>query len=162
MHLTRTTFRMLAGAVTLLAAAGGTTLAASAIDGSTATTTISACRNLYSGQLRVPAAGTACRRYEQPLTWNVQGPKGDPGPAGTPGPKGDPGPAGPQGPQGPQGEPGAGLSAIDALRGLACSADGQSGTIDLSYDGGRHAVLTCVASGGGGGGVAAKTERHCA
>jgi hypothetical protein len=156
MHLTRSMFRVLLGAVTLLVLAGGTTLAASAIDaGSPTTTTISACRNLYSGQLRVPAAGTACRRYEQPLAWNVQGPQGDAGPPGAPGSKGDRGPvgpAGPVGPQGPKGDPGAGLTTIDALRGLACTAGGQSGTIDLSYDSARHAVLMCTASGGGGGG----------
>jgi len=164
MHLTRTMFRVLLGAVTLLVLAGGTTLAASAIDaGLPTTTTISACRNLYGGQLRVPAAGTVCRRYEQPLAWNVQGPQGDAGPPGAPGSKGDRGPVGPAGPvgpqgpagpQGPKGDPGAGLTTIDALRGLACTAGGQSGTIDLSYDGARHAVLTCAASGGGGGGDA--------
>jgi Lamin Tail Domain len=34
---------------------------------------------------------------------------------------------------------------------VACTAAGASGTIEISYDSGRHAVLTCVAAEGGGG-----------
>jgi Collagen triple helix repeat (20 copies) len=44
-----------------------------------------------------------CLPQETQVSWNQQGPKGDPGPQG---PQGDPGPAGAQGPPGPQGDPG--------------------------------------------------------
>lgn len=56
-----------------------------------------------------------CKKNEQLLTWNVQGPKGDKGDVGLAGPvgpmgpqglQGSVGPQGPIGPQGPQGEPG--------------------------------------------------------
>ena len=40
---------------------------------------ISACRNKSTGVLRVPPPGSACKRHEQPLQWNVRGPAGPPG-----------------------------------------------------------------------------------
>lgn len=55
----------------------------------------------------VPNGG--CKKGEQQLTWNQQGPKGDTGlqgPAGAPGPKGDTGAQGPIGIQGPKGDKG--------------------------------------------------------
>jgi Collagen triple helix repeat (20 copies) len=60
-----------------------------------------------SGTLRVvdPAVST-CGKYETPLAWNVQGPRGEAGPQGPQGPTGEIGPQGPQGPQGPMGETG--------------------------------------------------------
>jgi hypothetical protein len=87
------------------------------------------------------------------------GPAGERGPAGAPGPQGAPGPAGPQGatgpagPQGPKGDPGAGIASFDDLAGLACTAGGHAGKIEIAYDAAGHATLTCaVATGGGGGG----------
>jgi hypothetical protein len=84
---------------------------------------IDACYAKSGGALRViDATVEACAKKEAPLTWNVQGPKGEkgdpgetgaqgpqgpPGPQGPAGPQGEPGPEGPAGPQGPQGEPGA-------------------------------------------------------
>ncbi len=96
------------------------------------------------------------------------GPKGDPGPAGAQGergPAGPPGPAGPQGaqgstgtqgptgaqgptgPQGPKGDPGSGLTKLEDLNGLPCTA-GTSGTVSISYDAQRRAIVTCTAPTG--------------
>jgi Collagen triple helix repeat (20 copies) len=60
--------------------------------------------------VRLVSATERCRRNEQRVTWNAQGPAGPAGPAGPQGPSGAQGPAGatgPQGPQGPQGVVGA-------------------------------------------------------
>jgi hypothetical protein len=82
-----------------------------------------------------------------------QGPTGAPGtqgPAGPQGPAGAQGPAGPQGaagPPGPKGDPGPGLVKFEDLNGLPCTAD-TPGTISISYDAQRHAIITCVASNG--------------
>src|SRR5206468_12116452 len=81
------------------------------------------------------------------------GPKGDqgnPGPAGAQGPAGPAGAQGPAGPQGPKGDPGS--ASLDGLQGSACTAGGTAGTVDVTWDASRHAVLTCVAGTGGGGG----------
>ena len=42
---------------------------------------IKACRH-KSGLLLVPSAGKACKRSEQALSWNVQGPAGPAGARG--------------------------------------------------------------------------------
>ena len=82
-----------------------------------------------------------------------QGPTGAPGaqgPAGPQGPAGAQGPAGPQGvpgPPGPKGDPGPGLVKFEDLNGLPCTAD-TPGTISISYDAQRHAIITCAASNG--------------
>ena len=91
---------MTLGAALLALAVGGATagLDAAAVDG-----VIKACRH-KSGILLVPSAGKACKRSEQALSWNVQGPAG---PAGADGKDGAPGPAGPGGAgSGPAGRPG--------------------------------------------------------
>jgi len=51
---------------------------------------INACAKA-SGALRVVAASTDCKANETPLSWNQQGPQGEPGPAGEPGLPGEPG-----------------------------------------------------------------------
>jgi hypothetical protein len=71
--------------------------------------TIYACGQKETGQLRVVSSPDDCRNSEFPVSWNVQGPKGDPGSNGLPGLAG---PTGPQGPAGPQGPPGV-SAAID-------------------------------------------------
>jgi hypothetical protein len=76
----------------------------------------------------------------------AQGPNGAQGSPGPPGAAGAQGPAGPQGPPGPKGDPGAGLVKFEDLNGLPCT-DGTAGTISISYDSSRHAVITCVATG---------------
>src|SRR5262245_53960190 len=101
---------------------GGTILTALGADSASRTTTIRACAKQNDGRLRTIGAAARCKKNEQLLEWNVQGPKGDPGadgaagPAGPPGSSGPPGPGGsvgpagatgPVGPQGPAGQPGA-------------------------------------------------------
>lgn len=46
---------------------------------------IHACVKLAQGQIRVVAAGEACRPSETPVLWNRTGPAGPAGPAGPPG-----------------------------------------------------------------------------
>ena len=136
-------FRIVAALLALVAAcAGGVALAASASipdDGGV----FHACRKVTNGKLRLVANESECRNDEVGLSWDQHGEKGEPGPVG---------PAGPEGPQGPKGDPGAGISAIDQLTGIACTADGNSGTIVIDWDAGNEAVLVCDTSGGGGGG----------
>ena len=76
-----------------------------------------------------------------------QGVAGAQGPAGAPGPAGPQGQTGPQGPPGPKGDPGSGLTKLEDLNGVPCAA-GTPGTISVTYDSARRAVLTCVVSGG--------------
>lgn len=124
---------------------------------------IHGCYTKRGGVLRVidPSAGQFCTSLETPIQWSQKGPKGDAGPVGTAGPKGDkgdPGPAGPAGEDGapgPAGPPGSALSSIDQLSGLACTINGQRGTILVT--GGAPVALMCNAtsSGSGGGGTLA-------
>jgi hypothetical protein len=64
----------------------------------TADTVVNACVATAGGRVRVIDAGAACKRKERPLSWNAQGPAGDPGAPGDTGPKGDPGDPGASGP----------------------------------------------------------------
>jgi lamin tail-like protein len=118
------------------------TLAAAAIpddDG-----TIHACRMLKSGKVRVVADPDSCKRRERKLSWSRRGPRGDSGPAGAAGAQGEPGPAGPAGPHGPKGDPGPGLSSFEGLNGLACTFDGDQGTIQIEYGADGQAEITCA------------------
>jgi hypothetical protein len=76
-----------------------------------------------------------------------QGAAGAQGPAGPQGSAGAQGPAGPQGPPGPKGDPGSGLLTFEDLNGLPCTT-GTPGTISISYDAARRAIITCTASNG--------------
>ena len=84
--------------------------------------TIHGCRNVRTGVLRAIKSQARCRTLEKPLNWNVQGRQGDIGPAG------------PQGPAGVQGPPGPALASFDALAGLACTIEAETGTIAIDYD----------------------------
>jgi len=64
----------------------------------TADTLINACVASAGGRVRVVDAGAACKRKEHPVSWNAQGPAGEPGAPGQPGSKGDPGEPGASGP----------------------------------------------------------------
>jgi hypothetical protein len=77
----------------------------------------------------------------------AQGPAGSQGTVGAQGPPGAQGPAGSPGPPGPKGDSGAGLAKFEDLNNLPCTA-GTPGTISVSYDSARHAIITCVASNG--------------
>jgi Collagen triple helix repeat (20 copies) len=98
----------------------------------------------------------------------ARGPTGPGGPAGPAGPKGDTGESGPTGargadgkqgapgPRGPTGPAGSALSSIDDLNGLACTVNGQPGTIQVTTAattvGSAPVTLACTQTGGGGGG----------
>jgi hypothetical protein len=60
-----------------------------------------------SGLMRALTDDESCRRHEQLLEWNREGPPGPVGAQGVPGPQGPPGADGISGAQGPQGPPGA-------------------------------------------------------
>lgn len=148
---------LLAALVVMLAC--GAALAAHVATARRGSNVINACAKKQGGRLRVVAKPNACRRGEQPLSWNVQGPAGPPGPegpAGPPGPAGEQGrqgeigPAGPTGPAGPQGPPGPPLESIEELNGSACHAPRGLGTLSISYAEDGTAMIVCVVGGGGG------------
>ena len=118
------------------------------------------------GSIRIVGSASDCKKNEQALSWNQQGPAGAAGPtgaagvagpAGPAGAKGDAGPQGPQGdegPQGPKGDDGAdgapGAATLAGLEGSACTrTDGSAGTVHVVQ--GNTIVITCAGSGGGGG-----------
>lgn len=79
----------------------------------------------------------------------LTGATGAVGPTGPSGPAGIAGPAGPTGATGATGDPGPGLASFDQLGGLACAGSSAPGTIQVAYDSGGHATLTCVAAPSG-------------
>lgn len=133
-----------------------------------------ACVQKQGGRLRVVAGAGSCRRGEQPLAWNIQGPQGKRGPSGADGsqgpagasgaqgargatgaagPAGAAGQAGARGPAGPTGPAGPRLGSLDELSGTTCHAPGGSGTLSVSYGASDGvASISCVVGGGGGGG----------
>lgn len=126
--------RMRVAIVSLVAAAaivaGGAAFALGS--GASADAVIHACRHANGGWLRIPAREGACRARERAVSWNVQGPKGDPGPQGEPGPKGDPGP---------------GLTNLGDLDGIPCTPeDGGSGKVELDVAGDDTVLLRCVSA----------------
>ena len=93
-----------------LALAAGAALAAGRAGDRAANGIIHACVKKHGGRVRIVNVVSACRRDEQPLSWNAEGPPGPRGTTGADGPAGPPGPsgvAGPPGPVGPAGPPGA-------------------------------------------------------
>ncbi len=133
--LTGRALRLLLIVGVTLGAAAGAAYAVSAHQVSTST--INACKGPF-GLLRIVNDPSDCRHNESAISWNVQGPKGDPGPAGPAGPKGNTGAQGAKGdtgaqgtkgdtgPQGPMGVPGpigpmgpAGLDGIAGPQGPA-------------------------------------------
>lgn len=86
----RRAIRVVALIGVLLLAGTGIVLAVGGIPGTNGI--ISACFAKLNGQLRVVPEGSSCRPDETALSFNQQGPRGDPGPAGA---KGDSGPRGP-------------------------------------------------------------------
>jgi hypothetical protein len=146
----------------VLALAGGAALAAQTTGHRRHGGVVNACVQRKTGRVRVVAGPNACRRGEQALAWNIQGPAGPPGPTGAagadgpPGPAGAPGPSGPAGPvgpagaRGPTGPAGAQLTTLDELNGSACHAPGGTGTLSISYGASDGvASIVCVVPGGG-------------
>ena len=125
-----------------LAAALAGALAATALTGGIAWAAIPdheglihGCYTKLGGVLRVidTAKGQKCLTHlEAPITWNEQGPRGEPGPVGADGARG---PQGEPGPAGPQGEPGesTGLGDLDELNGVPCQDGDFSGTLEVRY-----------------------------
>lgn len=97
------------GPLAVSALAGAMTFGAIAVSADTDSSEINACVNDRNGLVRVPEDGSACRNGEHELSWQLEGPVGQPGPEGPQGEKGEPGQDGQDGEQGPPGEPG-GLS----------------------------------------------------
>jgi hypothetical protein len=86
---------------------------------------VNACRHSVTGRLRWVSTADACRSSEKPISWNQQGP------AGPPGPKGD---------------PGAGMTKLNDLDGLACTRDdGKAGKVDLEIAADGDVTILCVA-----------------
>jgi hypothetical protein len=84
-------------------------LAGSAAMAAPKSTVIIACYNKETGRARIVNSAAECRRDENAISWNIEGPAGPQGlqgPAGPPGPIGLQGPAGPAGAKGATGAPG--------------------------------------------------------
>ena len=125
MKITR--MRVLGAVAATGALAGAGSAAVVAATGDTTDGVIHACRHPNGGWLRAIAADGSCRQREQTLTWNIQGP---------PGPKGD------------KGDPGEGLTKLDDLEGIACTADGGgTGTVKLDVAGDDTVLIRCVTGG---------------
>jgi len=94
---------------------------------------IKACRH-KSGVLLIPSAGKTCKRSEQAMSWNAQGPAGPAGKDGAPGKDGAAGPPG----------PGGGLTKIESLDGIACTTSGGAqGTVSVETEIDGAIVLSC-------------------
>jgi len=157
----------LVGAGAVVLAAGG---APAALDARGDGDVVNACRT-RSGLLRTPAAGAACKKSEQALSWKVKGVPGAAGPAGSAGPAGPAGPpgaagadgaagaagaqgaqgipglAGSEGPSGPAGSagPAGTIAAISALHGVDCTNAGSEGTVAVQTDAAGAITFTCTA-----------------
>jgi hypothetical protein len=139
------TTRMRAVAAVMAAAGTAAALTGAALalgsDAGTEDAVIHACRHANGGWLRIPAREGACRARERAVSWNVQGPRGEPGPAGPAGPEG------PEGPAGPQGDPGRGLASLGDLQGIPCTPeDGGTGSVELDVAGDDTVLIRCVAA----------------
>jgi type VI secretion system secreted protein Hcp len=118
------------------------------------TSTLRACAQTGDGSLRLVTDGTACKKNETAVSWNVVGPVGPAGTTGAAGRDGRDGLQGPQGvagPQGPAGAAGSGgtASSPDAIQGNftatgqkqgAITGDGPNGAMILI--GLSHAIVS--------------------
>ena len=164
MHLRRR--RLLLLLLALLTLGAGVAVAAQGTAHKRANGVIWACAKKNNGRLRAVAGPGRCKRGEQALSWNVQGPAGPSGPPGPAGPAGATGSAGPQGAAGPPGADGARgatgsrgptgatgpagppLASIDQLNGTPCHAG--AGTLSIAYASDGTATISCSGVGGGG------------
>ena len=161
-RIRRLTVRALTlGVIALALTVGGAT---AGLDATVEDGVIKACRH-KSGVLLIPSAGKTCKRSEQALSWNVQGPAGPAGKDGAPGkdgaagpagpkgdagPRGETGPGGPAGPAGPAGPPGPGgtLTTIESLNGIACTTSAATqGKVSVETEIDGAIVLTCEDGG---------------
>lgn len=154
MHLCRRRLPLLLLAPLVLGA--GVAVAAQGTAQKRANGVIWACAKKANGRLRAVAGPGRCRRGEQALSWNVQGPAGPPGSrgaTGAAGPQGAAGPAGAAGARGPTGATGATgpagppLGSLDQLNGTPCH--GGAGTLSITYGSDGVAAISCAGGGGG-------------
>jgi hypothetical protein len=160
-------------AATVPALAAGVALAAHGSPHKRANGVIYSCVQKANGRLRVVTGPGACRRGEQPLSWNAHGPAGARGPSGPAGDRGPTGPQGSQGAQGAQGTPGAHgatgaagaagakgatgpagpkIGSLDELNGSTCHAPAGTGTLAVTYAADGTASIACKTDGGGSSG----------
>jgi Collagen triple helix repeat (20 copies) len=151
----------IAAVLGLAAVLGAAGLGYALSDRTAATSRIAACAKVPGGELRLVKSPSDCQAGERFVSWNAVGPIGPRGPSGLRGPRGGkgdrgdpgtpgvPGATGATGATGPQGAPGpAGtLASFDVLTGLACTTAAGSGAIQVAYDAGGVATLTCAVSG---------------
>jgi hypothetical protein len=127
----------------LLAAAGAAVFVAAGAalaQGSGETAVIHACKHPSGGWLRQVSGDAQCRRRETAVSWNVQGPKGDPGQDGAPGAQGA------KGDKGDKGDPGTVVSGLKTLDGIPCVAeDSAAGEIEVTIAATGDVTLTCRA-----------------
>ena len=102
---------------------------------------IFACKNNFTGALRVVAQGAQCPRNWSHLDWNAAGPSG---PQGTPGPQGEAGSQGPAGAPGAAGERGPiGMPGASNVRAFEVTGDTASCQAD-------EILVSALCQGGGG------------
>jgi type VI secretion system secreted protein Hcp len=112
---------------------------------SSAGQTINACVN-DEGKLRLVPAVSACKKAEEPLSWNTVGPAGPPGQAGAAGQQGPAGPAGAAGKDGRDGTSASGNPPEpDAVAGTAAitgARQGAFGTTPIPLIGVSHEIVS--------------------
>ena len=102
---------------------------------------IYACKHPSGGWLRQVAGPAGCRRRETPVTWSIEGPKGDPGQDGAPGAPGA------KGDKGDKGDPGTVVSGLKTLDGVPCVAeDSAAGEIKVTIGANGDVSLVCEAA----------------
>ncbi|HEY8193140.1 MAG TPA: lamin tail domain-containing protein [Gaiellaceae bacterium] len=134
---------LLAGAAAMLFVAAGVALAASAESEATPTV-IYACKHPSGGWLRQVTGPAQCRRREQPVSWDIEGPKGEKGDPGAPGAAGA---KGEKGDKGDRGDPGTVVTGLNTLEGVPCVAeDAAAGEIQVTISAGGNVALACIAA----------------
>lgn len=111
MVVLRPSYALAAGLVTVVSATAigiaSSDVSSLATTDDRASTSIRACVDRATGDMRIPRSNRPCFARERPIVWSITGPPGAPGPAGPQGPQGSAGTAGPPGPAGADGAPGA-------------------------------------------------------
>lgn len=108
---------ILAASLVAVGVAGLVAVASASIPSSDGT--IEACYQKNNGNLRVVDEGQFCRNSEKPISWNQQGPKGEPGGQGSPGD-------------------------LSSLEGMTCQRGSEEGTVAVSVDAETGVItMTC-------------------
>jgi hypothetical protein len=142
---------IVAGAVTLMLAAGTAVAAAAVVSSASPVSSSGVIDGCWTNAeingshvIVLQDQGTSCPKGTTAISWNESGPSGPTGPAGPAGPTGPAGAAGPAGPAGP------GITSLDQLGGLSC--DSGEGTVQVTYtvvNSNQETVsITCNSSSG--------------